>query len=292
MGRCTRVNRIGETHKALNGMLMTIIAYRHAKDIDVQFDDGAVVEHVEYKHFQSGKIRHPNPDKQSRRGRPQNFCVGERREATCGIMMTIIAVRSYNDIDVQFDDGVKVLHKTYQSFKKGTIRHPDASTRVMRSRSQHIGETRKNTQGCYMTLIEWISCTDVTVKFDDGTIRQHCAYSAFKQGTLPNPNYINPRCHESRCNNQGIPMTIIRWNGINDIDIQYETGCILEHKAYAYFKQGRYQHHFPYTAGTIKLIKLAYKHGDTCNYYCKCIRCGIKDILTVEEIKNHICIGE
>ena len=54
------VNRIGETNKAKNGQAMTIIAYRSAIDIDVQFEDGTIVTGRSYQNFKCGGIRNPN----------------------------------------------------------------------------------------------------------------------------------------------------------------------------------------------------------------------------------------
>ena len=51
-------NRIGETNKASNGMILTIIDYRRNNDIDVMFEDGYIVKHTRYDQFRSGRIRH------------------------------------------------------------------------------------------------------------------------------------------------------------------------------------------------------------------------------------------
>lgn len=48
--------RLGQQARAGNGELMTIIAYRGCKDVDVQFEDGTVVEHVLYQNFVKGYI--------------------------------------------------------------------------------------------------------------------------------------------------------------------------------------------------------------------------------------------
>ena len=41
-------------------MRMTIIAFRKYNDIDVQFDDGTVREHIRYEHFLSGDVINKN----------------------------------------------------------------------------------------------------------------------------------------------------------------------------------------------------------------------------------------
>ena len=45
-----------------NGMKATCIAYRLAKDMDVQFEDGTIVEHVQKVHFDKGTIANPNSE--------------------------------------------------------------------------------------------------------------------------------------------------------------------------------------------------------------------------------------
>ena len=37
-------------------MLMTIIAYRNSNDIDIQFEDGTIVQHRDYRSFSEGCI--------------------------------------------------------------------------------------------------------------------------------------------------------------------------------------------------------------------------------------------
>ena len=52
--------RIGQENYNNQGCIMTIIAYRNAKDIDVQFEDGTIVVNKIYKNFKSGAIKNPN----------------------------------------------------------------------------------------------------------------------------------------------------------------------------------------------------------------------------------------
>lgn len=55
-----KLNRIGETRMASNGMQVTIVAYRNNADIDVEFEDGAVYHHAAYQRFCDGRIGHPS----------------------------------------------------------------------------------------------------------------------------------------------------------------------------------------------------------------------------------------
>lgn len=51
--------RLGQQVRAGNGELMTIVAYRGSKDVDVRFEDGTVVEHVLYQNFVKGYVEKP-----------------------------------------------------------------------------------------------------------------------------------------------------------------------------------------------------------------------------------------
>ena len=109
-------DRTGETNIANNGMKMTIIAYRSCHDIDIQFEDGTIVEHRECSDFRRGKIS--NKERKSCVLDPR---IGETNIANNGLKMTIIAYRRASDIDIQFEDGTIAKHRTYTNFKKGSI---------------------------------------------------------------------------------------------------------------------------------------------------------------------------
>lgn len=54
------VNRVGQEALNNQGCMMTVIAYRNHKDIDVQFEDGTIVTNREYGDFKKGSIKNPN----------------------------------------------------------------------------------------------------------------------------------------------------------------------------------------------------------------------------------------
>lgn len=51
--------KIGETNTNTQGLNMTIIRYKNASEIDVQFDDGFISNNKQYYAFQNGKIKNP-----------------------------------------------------------------------------------------------------------------------------------------------------------------------------------------------------------------------------------------
>ena len=58
MGR-PKIDRTGETRVNNDGEKMVIIKYGHWDDIDIQFEDGTIVEHREYGAFKAGRIKNP-----------------------------------------------------------------------------------------------------------------------------------------------------------------------------------------------------------------------------------------
>lgn len=116
----------GQINTMSNGMQATIIAARSVKDVDIQFEDGNIVEHAAYSSFKSGHICHP--DRKDNR-------LGETRMMNCGMECTIIAYEDRRHICVKFKDGTRVANKTYHSFQNGLIRNPSVK-RTYKKRSE------------------------------------------------------------------------------------------------------------------------------------------------------------
>ena len=163
---------------------MTIIAYRSTQDIDVRFEDGYVAYNKSYDSFKKGKIG--NSNKPARLMADSR--IGETAVATNGQRMTVIAYRSYNDIDVRFEDGYMACHKQYDSFKEGRIKNPNAPNAQLKT-DIRMGETRTANNGQVMTIIAYRSCSDIDVRFEDGYVACHKQYDSFKKGGIVNPRF-------------------------------------------------------------------------------------------------------
>ena len=100
--------RLGEKCVCSNEMIATIIAYRSSRDIDVQFDDGVVVEHISYDRFFQRGVPHPD----HKLVRTTKRCVGTRKRTLTGYREVL---RVYDDgyVDYIDDDGSIVNHASY-----------------------------------------------------------------------------------------------------------------------------------------------------------------------------------
>lgn len=107
------------------GMEATCIEYRRARDIDVQFADGIILYHRSKFDFLNGGIKHPNLKKKNYKRVEKASCIGQTRIMNNGMKATCIEYRRHNDIDIKFEDGTIVLHRSKQAFLKGIIDNPN-----------------------------------------------------------------------------------------------------------------------------------------------------------------------
>ena len=276
------INRVGETNKADNGQMMTIVVCRNSRDIDVQFEDGMIITHTTYRRFCSGVITNPNMSKYAA------MYIGQVRISNNGQKMTLIAYRSARDIDVQFEDGTVVTHREYACFDRGEIRNPNFY-------KNRVGEVREATNGQKMTIIAYRKYNDIDVQFEDGTIIKHKSYTSFINGLIHNPNYTHNvsqrkyRTGLSKLANCGLMMTISLYRKYKNIDAIFETGYEVKHQSYREFEKGNIGHPFPYQIGFISMDKPAYVYNGVGNFYCRCSKCHKSDIMTISEMKSHIC---
>lgn len=284
------IDRTGETNIAKNGMQMTIIVYRGSNDIDVQFKDGSIRKGVTYNSFKVGGISSPNisPTSYNHTSLKQGR-VGENAVAHNGMNMRIIAYRNANDIDVQFEDGSIATHKKYSMFKQGYIKNPNLPNNWNCTPNiDRIGESVITRNGNKMTIIAYRSANDIDVQFEDGAIASNKTYDSFKRCLIWHPTGVVGESHISKC---GINMSIINRKSSANIDVKFETGFVVKHRNVSDFYLGKIGHPFPHQIGDITMESPAYIYKDEGNFYCKCNKCGIRDIMSIQEMKDHKCIA-
>lgn len=116
-----RDHKIGEKsfHKTMK-QEMTIIDYKDSFRVDIQFEDGTVVYGVNYGLFKKGEIKHPSLTPEAKRAAR----LGMQKTMNCGSVAKIIAYRTSEDMDVEFESGAVVYSATYYNFNKGNIKDP------------------------------------------------------------------------------------------------------------------------------------------------------------------------
>lgn len=173
---------IGQRRKMHNGMFATVIAYRDFKDIDVEFEDGTIVEHTRRDLFNNGYIKNPNllhPKLESTRSRR----LGQTKEMHNGMNATIIEYRNSKDIDVKFEDGTIVMHTVTSMFDNACIANPNL---IESKQEKYVGLSKKLNNGMKVTIITYRKYTDIDVQFEDGTIVR-TSMSSFNKGYIRKP---------------------------------------------------------------------------------------------------------
>ena len=173
-----KASRLGETRMMNCGMKATIIRYGGVRDIEVRFKDGTVVKNRRYSALKKGEIA--NPDIKT----SAENCLGKTKMMSCGMKATIIRYGGCNDIDVRFEDGAIVEHKTYTSFKKSGIANPDIKT----SAENCLGKTKMMSCGMKATIIRYGACADIDIRFEDRAVVEHKRYSSFEKGEIAHPS--------------------------------------------------------------------------------------------------------
>lgn len=278
-------------HK-ISGQTMTIIRSNGYYNNDVLFEDGTLIPNCRYDIFKKGVIKIP---------RYYERRIGSTNHNSQGKLMKIIRYGSSIDIDVQFEDGAIVTHKSYKSFKDGVILHPADThngvigrNRVSRNAQKRIGEQSKANNNMMMTLIAYRRCNDIDVEFEDGVVVKHKSYKNFLIGEIGHPKYNSQSRKEDYMERtfkavNGLSVKIVAYENQHNVTIEFEDGYVATRKELSAIKKGQVTHPFPYQVGQVEMLRPAYRFNGIGNFYCKCNKCGLSDIMDIQEIREHKC---
>lgn len=162
--------------------------------------------------------------------------LGEIRTMNCGVEATITAWRNYNDIDIRFSDGTVKEHCFYENFKTGKYSNMSQKERM---RNQRMNEVRTMNDGSVAEIIEYFSSRNMTIRYDDGTIRRKVAYTDFVKGQLLNrAGTAAKRLGMKRMMPCGMEAEIIEYAGATDITVRFSNGMIKQHQSFSNFDSG------------------------------------------------------
>ena len=267
--------RTHEIHTNKQGLKAKIVAYRKATDIDIQFEDGTIVN-TDYISFKKGRVKNPNI--------ASEISIGDNIEVGDGEIVTVKNIKTNKNITVEFSDGTVMTNVDATSLRNHTLQ----------KKEQHlIGKTNMTNLGQKMTIIDDSKRSNLTIQFEDGTIVHNISYTRFLHGEVGNPNYSLLDKHKNQYIgkefyvNKGQKVKVIDYVKSTDIKIQFETGCVVKTNSTA-LKQHKPSHPFPFEYKDIILDKLAYVYKETANYQYSCPICQTVDIDSFNNIKNHI----
>jgi hypothetical protein len=168
------------------GMEAEVVEDNGANDITVRFKDGYTTYHRERHAFIRRMISNPNCKKIE--------FVGRRQVMSCGMEAEVIEDFGFKNITIKFADGTILTKQRRDTFLLGHIKNPNFDCYSIKG--------RKAMMNCGMEaeVIDDFGDEDITVKFIDGTIKEHCARHNFFKGKIGNPNLAN---------NYSLPQTLV-----------------------------------------------------------------------------------
>lgn len=195
--------KVGQFIKNKNGDKYTIIklysrdnqSNRQLQYVDVDGPDGIEV-HVTVTAIRARKVRLSERKKnKSETIKKRNRIIGEkfiesvigqRSMTACNTPITIIGGTGKGDITVTTDDGRIIEHQKYYKFvnKQVSIRYED--TIHAKNRKKYLGMKHEQLIGYVAEIIEYNSCENIVVRFEDGKTAKTNIYR-FTHGLVPHP---------------------------------------------------------------------------------------------------------
>lgn len=287
---------IGLTKTAHNGMKMSIVNYKAYDDVTIRFEDGTTVYKKQYGQFLSGYVKNPNfkPACTKRQQKIKNRHIGKTNIATNGMKITIIGYERNDDITVRFEDGYIAEHTSTEQFKTGQIKNPNLCPQ--NRKNQRLGQIKMTSSGVPVKIIRYDKYSHIVVQFPDKSVKE-TDYKSFLNGNIAKPgeryaisdvqNHIGEQ-NIARC---GQTMTIITAESSTDIDVQFQNGETVRHCKYHDFKTGNLK--VPHRIiNNIKYQRNCEIFSNTRYWKCRCLICGHRDYMTIDEMVHHECPKE
>lgn len=217
------------------GLVGTVTEIRNYYDITVRFENNIETKSTISK-FNQGMVELSQLEITKAKR------LHESKQMGNGHTATIIRYDGCDDMDVEFENGVKRCHVTYEAFKDGRIAlYKDKAETYKQSRIGEIG-TAKN--GEPIEIIAYRGTQDMDIRFPDGTIREHMNYRYFLNGSIAKNGYDERRQNRlghSKMMKCGLIGTIVENLDNGHVLVEFEDGIQKEFE-YKNFKTGNCAH--------------------------------------------------
>lgn len=176
--------------------------------------------------------------------RDGKYHVGDILTNKYGLTAEIIAIYKPKKYDFCFTDGT-ILNISMSNFQnRKTI---SLSQKLKDNVSLLIGETALSKNGVIGTIIGGTSHSNLTIQFEDGTIKTGCKYYKFKNGAYSNlqnhqirtDKQKKERLGETKLSRSGMIGEIVDYTDYEHILIQLESGETI-HTNYLAFSRGQF----------------------------------------------------
>lgn len=134
--------------------------------------------------------------KKKRKGVKDKY-VGQSVQQKGNRTATVVEYRNYDDMDVVFEDGYRADHVKTDKWKRGLLIHPDVKNNVRKpnvekqkqtlqqsKKNKYIGLVKRMNCGLNATVIDYIDCYHLTIRFEDGTVKSNVRSDHFLNGNV------------------------------------------------------------------------------------------------------------
>lgn len=190
------------------GLNAEVIAYRGRKDIDIRFEDGAIVKSTTGSYIAKGFPMHPTLGKVQ---------VGDIFPCEDGDSVEVIKYDSFSRVLAKWKSNGAEKWTTVETLRQGRNKNPQDK--------YSEGDIVKTNFHGSVEVIEYRGALDILVKFENGSMKSVSA-SALKNGNIRPDDFFSSRVGHKFTTNSGWGGEIIDWNSANDVNVQWQDGSI------------------------------------------------------------------
>lgn len=188
------------------GLKAEVVGYRGRKDIDVRFEDGAVVT-TTGSYIKVGLPLHPTFGK---------VAVGDKFPCGDGDTVEVIEYVSSSKVLIKWLSDGATKWRSISDVRKGLNRHP--------TKNKYISGDVVKTNNCGDVIVkEFNSATDVLVEFSDGETTT-TTVSLLKSGYVRHPKLFSNRVGTEFTTNSGWLGKVINWENAHNVLVEWQDG--------------------------------------------------------------------
>jgi hypothetical protein len=238
--KCKPDEFVGKTIQNKDGSDVEILDYDKYTGFKVKFSNGVIKDSISYTSIKNKEVYINSKKKKNNTKRKTR--IGEKGLNTEGEEMTIISYDNANHMIVEFADGQRNECR-YSNFKIGNVYKP--SHRAYLIKQSKLGETSVSIDGEPIKIIDYIDYNNITVEFEDGSIRENVQYDLFKRGKVVKNSRVNGAKYrwlgQTKQTSSGDTITVVEYFSGRNITIAFSDGTLKHNVTTAQFKTGRIQ---------------------------------------------------
>lgn len=198
---------VGYHYTNKQGFDVEVVEYRGRKDIDVMFSDGSIVKGTTGSYIKAGLPLHPSFGK---------IREGDTFPCKDGDMVTVVEYISSSKIKARWESDGAEKWTSSETLRAGINKHPH-------NWKYKEGDIVSTNNHGNVEVIQYISATNIVVKFSDGQTKKVTSANLDK-GIIRPDNFYKSRIGTDFTTNSGWKGVVINWKNVHDIEVKWQDG--------------------------------------------------------------------